>query len=48
MEGFVLKELTVVGIGPGTFDGMTAAAAEALEGAEIIVGYTAYCDLVKP
>ena len=43
-----MKELTVVGIGPGTFDGMTSAAAKALERAEIIVGYTAYCELVKP
>lgn len=43
-----MKKLTVVGIGGGKAEGMTAAAFEVLEAAEVIVGYTAYCDLVKP
>lgn len=38
-----MKELTVVGIGPGTYEGMTVGAVKALESAEMIVGYTAYC-----
>ena len=43
-----MKKLTVVGIGAGNDAGMTVGAVRALEEAEIIVGYTAYCDLLKP
>ena len=43
-----MKQLTVVGIGPGNYEGLTVAAVRALENAELIVGYTAYCDLMRP
>jgi precorrin-3B methylase len=48
MEDRILKKLYVVGIGAGNYDGMTVGAVKALEAAEVIVGYTIYCDLVKP
>jgi len=43
-----LKKLYVVGIGAGSYDGMTIGAAKVLEKADIIVGYTVYCELIKP
>ena len=41
------KKIYVVGIGPGSYEGMTGAAAAALEKSDVIVGYTVYIDLVK-
>ena len=41
------KKIYVVGIGPGSYEGMTGAAATALEKSDVIVGYTVYIDLVK-
>ena len=38
----------MVGIGPGDWRELTLRAAEALEAAEVIVGYTLYVDLVRP
>ena len=43
-----MKKLYVVGIGAGNYDGMTVGAVKALEGSDVIVGYSVYCDLVKP
>lgn len=43
-----MKKLSVVGIGPGKYEGLTFEAENALKEAEIIVGYTAYVDLIKP
>ena len=43
-----MKKLSVVGIGPGSYEGMTIGAVKALEKADLIVGYTVYCDLIKP
>ncbi len=43
-----MKKLTVVGIGPGNYNGLTVGAVKALEEADVIVGYTAYCDLMRP
>lgn len=43
-----MKKLSVVGIGPGKYEGLTLEAENALKEAEIIVGYTAYVDLIKP
>ena len=43
-----MRKLTIVGIGPGDYDGMTIRAVKALEEADVIVGYTVYCNLVKP
>ena len=37
-----------MGIGPGNYEGMTIGAVKALEKADLIVGYTVYCDLIKP
>ena len=42
-----MKKLTVVGIGPGAYEQMTIQAAAALGQAQVIVGYTAYVDLVR-
>lgn len=38
--------LQVVGIGPGTIEGMTRQALEAIQNAQVIVGYKSYCDQV--
>ena len=35
-----MRKLYVVGIGPGSYDGMTVGAVKALEKADLIVGYT--------
>ena len=43
-----MNTLYVVGIGAGDRDGMTLGAYKALENADVIVGYTVYCDLVRP
>ena len=43
-----MKKLVVVGIGAGSYEGMTVGAVRALEGADLIVGYTAYCELIQP
>ena len=43
-----MKKLIVAGIGAGSYDGLTVAAVKVLEGADLIVGYTVYCDLIKP
>lgn len=42
-----MKQLSIVGIGPGKGDGMTLEAAEALRRSEIIVGYHVYVELVQ-
>lgn len=43
-----MKQLYVVGIGPGSYEKMTAEAQEALRGCDCIVGYTVYNDLLRP
>ena len=43
-----MNRLTVVGIGPGGPEHMTAKAREALAAADVIAGYGVYADLVKP
>ena len=43
-----MKKLIVAGIGAGNYDGLTVGAVKALENADLIVGYTVYCDLIKP
>ena len=42
------NRIMVVGIGPGGLKGMTIQAREALEQAEVIIGYTGYVELVRP
>ncbi len=42
-----MKELKVVGIGPGDPEGMTLAAYRTLKAAEIVVGYGPYCQKVR-
>jgi precorrin-3B C17-methyltransferase len=46
--GELVSKLTIAGIGPGGAAFMTAACRDALEGADIIAGYTAYIELVRP
>ena len=43
-----MKKLYVVGIGAGDYDGMTVGAVKTLEKVDLIVGYTVYCELMKP
>lgn len=43
-----MAKLYVVGLGPGSPDGMTQWAIEALRTSEVIAGYTAYVELVRP
>ncbi len=42
-----MNKLFLVGIGPGSTDGMTQAAKAALEQSEVLCGYTVYLDLVR-
>lgn len=42
-----MSKIYVVGIGPGNMEHMTPRAKEAIEGADIIIGYSTYIDLVK-
>lgn len=42
-----MRKLYVVGIGPGSYEGITLRARQALEESEVIIGYTVYVDLVK-
>lgn len=42
-----MKKVIVVGIGPGEYEQMTIQAAQALQQADVIVGYTVYVDLVQ-
>lgn len=43
-----MSRLYIVGIGPGSPDGMTFAAKAAIECTDIVVGYTKYIALIKP
>jgi len=40
--------LFVVGIGPGSLDGMTMSVRRAIEGSDVVVGYDSYLDLIRP
>lgn len=42
------KKLWVVGIGPGNYEDMTIRSQKALNQSDYIIGYTVYCDLVRP
>lgn len=42
-----MSKLSVVGIGPGSFENMTQRAQKALADCDVIVGYTVYVELVK-
>src|SRR6266702_4213431 len=43
-----MSKLYVVGIGPGDLNHMTYEAREAIESAEVVVGYQTYLDLIEP
>lgn len=43
-----MRKLSIVGIGAGDYDGMTIGAVNVLNESEVIVGYTVYCDLIRP
>ncbi|MFC1592318.1 precorrin-3B C(17)-methyltransferase [Thermodesulfobacteriota bacterium] len=47
-ESVAKGKLFVVGIGPGSLDDMTLRARRALEGCDVVVGYTKYIELVRP
>ncbi len=42
-----MKKIYVIGIGPGSYENLTIKADRALEGADVIVGYTVYVELVR-
>ncbi|WP_253665059.1 SAM-dependent methyltransferase [Thermus scotoductus] len=42
-----MGELYLVGMGPGDLPGLTLAAKEALEGAEVVIGYSTYIKLLE-
>lgn len=42
-----MKQLYVVGIGPGEYEQMTLKAIKTLENSELIIGYTVYIDLIR-
>ncbi len=42
-----MKKLFIIGLGPGGGRDMTLRASEALEAADVIVGYTVYIDLIR-
>lgn len=42
-----MNKVYVVGIGPGSADGMTEQARQALSAADVLCGYTVYIDLVR-
>lgn len=43
-----MNKVTIIGMGPGNPEFMTAAAAEALKACDVICGYTVYVDLLTP
>lgn len=43
-----MNKVFVVGLGPGNAEGMTYACREAIERADILVGYTKYIELIAP
>lgn len=43
-----MKKLYVVGIGPGDIDNMTGACRDAIEQADVIIGYSKYIELIQP
>jgi precorrin-3B C17-methyltransferase len=43
-----MNKLYVVGLGPGSYNGMTGEAQLALEQSDLICGYTKYIELVRP
>jgi len=42
-----MGKITVIGIGPGSFEDMTPRARQAIEAAEVIVGYNTYIHLIE-
>lgn len=42
-----MNKIQVIGIGPGAYEKMTVAAANALAACDVIIGYTVYVDLVR-
>lgn len=42
-----MSKITVVGLGPGAGQDLTGRARAAIEAAELVVGYTAYIDLIR-
>lgn len=43
-----MKKISIVGIGPGSYEQMTIQAVRTLERCDTIVGYPVYIDLIKP
>ena len=44
----ILAKLFVVGIGPGDYEQMTLKAINTINNCDVIVGYTVYCEIIKP
>ena len=42
-----MKEIYIIGMGPGSYEGMTVEGVKRLEKSDIIIGYTVYTNLLK-
>ena len=47
MKEAFMSKLYVVGFGPGGYDHMTHKAAQAISGADVVMGYTTYIEMLK-
>ena len=42
-----MKQIYIIGMGPGKYDQMTVEAIKKIEESDIVIGYTVYTDLIK-
>ena len=42
-----MKQIYIVGMGPGKYEQMTVEAVKKIEESDIVIGYTVYTDLIK-
>lgn len=47
LRSFKMPKIYVVGIGPGNIEDMTIRAQKTIEGADLVIGYSTYIDLMK-
>ena len=48
MNSSTQSALALIGIGPGDLQQLTLAAKQALQAAEVVIGYQIYIDFVRP
>ena len=42
-----MKQIYIIGMGPGKYDQMTVESIKKIEESDIVIGYTVYTDLIK-